>query len=140
MEYFGVPEIWLDFFKVFLEAPLKFIQDGSAAPTQVRKRGVPMSHTLSDCFGKSVLFCMDYAVNQLTDGGILYRLHNDFWFWGAKERCEKAWLGMAEFAKVMGLQFNEEKTGSVLMGKASAKKSSVLPTGDIRWGFVGSER
>jgi len=33
MEYFGVPEIWLDFFKVFLEAPLKFIQDGSAAPT-----------------------------------------------------------------------------------------------------------
>ncbi|KAJ5204580.1 uncharacterized protein N7498_005459 [Penicillium cinerascens] len=136
MEYFGVPEMWLTFFKVFLEAPLKFVQDGQAAHIQVRQRGVPMSHTLSDCFGESVLFCMDYAVNQGTDGGILYRLHDDFWFWGAKETCEKAWLGMAEFAKTMGLQFNVEKTGSALMGKANAEQSSILPTGDIRWGFL----
>jgi hypothetical protein len=128
--------MWLSFFKVFLEAPLKFAQDCLAAPTQVRRRGVPMSHTLSDCFGESVLFCMDYAVNQATNGGILYRLHDDFWFWGAKETCEKAWLGMAEFAKVMGLQFNEEKTGTVLMGKANAEETSVLPTGEIRWGFL----
>lgn len=136
MEYFGVPEMWLKFFKVFLEAPLKFVQDGLPASTQVRKRGVPISHTLSDCFGESILFCMDYAVNQCTNGGILYRLHDDFWFWGAKTTCEKAWLGMTEFANVMGLRFNDEKTGTVLMGKAKAEKSSVLPVGDIRWGFL----
>ncbi|KAJ5126968.1 reverse transcriptase [Penicillium atrosanguineum] len=136
MEYFGVPEMWLKFFKVFLEAPLKFVQDGLSASTQVRKRGVPMSHTLSDCFGESILFCMDYAVNQSTNGGILYRLHDDFWFWGAKITCEKAWLGMTEFANVMGLRFNDEKTGTVLMGKAKVENSSVLPVGNIRWGFL----
>lgn len=136
LKYFGIPELWLNFFKVFLEAPLKFVQDGSTASTQIRKRGVPMSHTLSDVFGESVLFCMDYAVNQSTKGGILYRLHDDFWFWGAEEICEKAWEAMTHYAKIMGLQFNEEKTGTVRMGKAQEKRSSVLPSGEIRWGFL----
>jgi hypothetical protein len=136
LKYFGLPEMWLNFFKVFLEAPLKFVQDGPTASTQIRKRGVPMSHTLSDVFGEAVLFCMDYAVNQHTQGGILYRLHDDFWFWGAEETCEKAWVAMTEYAKVMGLQFNEEKTGTVRMGTARDKKDSVLPSGDIRWGFL----
>lgn len=136
LDYFGVSEMWLDFFKVFLEAPLKFVQDGPAATTQIRKRGVPMSHTLSDCFGESVLFCMDYAVNQHTNGGILYRLHDDFWFWGTEETCEKAWLCMTRFAAVMGLEFNEEKTGTVRMGKGASEKVSALPAGKIRWGFL----
>lgn len=136
LDYFGVPEMWLNFFKVFLEAPLKFVQDGPNAPTHVRKRGVPMSHTLSDCFGESVLFCMDYAVNQHTEGGILYRLHDDFWFWGTEDTCEQAWLGMVRFAQVMGLQFNEEKTGTVRMGNTNSDKTSALPHGRIRWGFL----
>lgn len=136
LKYFGIPEMWLNFFKVFLEAPLKFVQDGPTASTQIRKRGVPISHTLSDSFGESVMFCMDYAVNQHTQGGILYRLHDDFWFWGAEETCETAWVAMTEYAKVMGLQFNEEKTGTVHMGTARGKKDSVLPSGDIRWGFL----
>ncbi|KAF3398112.1 hypothetical protein F1880_006368 [Penicillium rolfsii] len=136
LRYFGVPDMWLNFFKVFLEAPLKFVQDGPTASTQIRKRGVPMSHTLSDVFGEAVLFCMDYAINQHTKGGILYRLHDDFWFWGAGATCETAWVAMTEYAKVMGLQFNEEKTGTVHMGTARDKKSSVLPSGDIRWGFL----
>lgn len=137
LDYFGVPEMWLNFFKVFLEAPLTFVQDGPSATTQIRKRGVPMSHTLSDCFGESVLFCMDYAVNQNTNGGILYRLHDDFWFWGTEETCEKAWLCMVKFANVMGLEFNEEKTGTVRMGKTAGGSSiSALPPGKIRWGFL----
>ncbi|KAJ5247555.1 hypothetical protein N7468_002538 [Penicillium chermesinum] len=134
--YFGVPEVWLNFFKVFLEAPLKFVQDGPSASTRVRKRGVPMSHTLSDFFGEAVLFCMDYAVNQDTHGGILYRLHDDFWFWGTEETCNRAWLGMTSFASVMGLQFNMEKTGAVRMGSAALTKNTILPQGDIRWGFL----
>jgi hypothetical protein len=136
LKYFGVPEMWLNFFKVFLEAPLMFVQDGATASTQIRRRGVPMSHTLSDVFGESVLFCMDYAVNQHTKGGILYRLHDDFWFWGVEATCETAWVAITEYAKVMGLQFNEEKTGTVRMGTVRDKKSSVLPSGDIRWGFL----
>ncbi|KAJ5975708.1 hypothetical protein N7481_009415 [Penicillium waksmanii] len=134
LEYFGVSRKWLNFFKVFLEAPLRFVQDGPAAQVQTRKRGIPMSHTLSDFFGESVLFCMDYAVNQGTNGNILYRLHDDFWFWGTGKDCEQAWGSMTKFANLMGLEFNEEKTGTVQMGEA--QKSQILPTGEIRWGFL----
>lgn len=136
LRYFGVPEMWLNFFKWFLEAPLKFVQDGDAATVKTRKRGVPMSHTLSDCFGESILFIMDFAVNQRTDGGILYRLHDDFWIWGAESTCEKAWEAMSHFSKMMGLEFNEEKTGTVRMGNAPRKEESILPAGQIRWGFL----
>ncbi|EPS25227.1 hypothetical protein POX_c03631 [Penicillium oxalicum] len=136
LKYFGVPDTWLSFFKVYLEAPLKFIHDGPAASPRSRKRGVPMSQTLSDVFGESVLFCMDYAVNQHTEGGILYRLHDDFWFWGAEETCEAAWVSMTQYARVMGLQFNMEKTGTVRMGAIKPQQESALPVGDIRWGFL----
>ncbi|KAJ5950492.1 uncharacterized protein N7479_008905 [Penicillium vulpinum] len=137
MKFFGVPELWMKFFVLFLEAPLKFSQDGADASIQVRKRGLPMSHTLGDCLGESVLFCMDYAVNQATEGAFLYRLHDDFWFWGTEKSCVKAWQAMEQFTEVMGLKFNEEKTGSVQMGpNTTLKESTLLPTGEIRWGFL----
>ncbi|RAK98603.1 uncharacterized protein BO80DRAFT_153635 [Aspergillus ibericus CBS 121593] len=143
LEYFGVPQTWLSFFHTFLKTPITFVQDGSGAPKQVRKRGVPMSHALSSCFGEAVLFCMDFAVNQNTDGAYLYRLHDDFWFWGHEEICVKAWATMTEFTKTMGLEFNEEKTGTVRLagkdGKCCQSELSdpdPLPKGDIRWGFL----
>ncbi|KAI9923847.1 hypothetical protein ASPWEDRAFT_40354 [Aspergillus wentii DTO 134E9] len=138
LAYFGVPEKWLNFFKTFLQTPLKFAQDGPNAAVQTRQRGIPMSHTLSECFGEAVLFCMDYAVNQGTNGAFLYRLHDDFWFWGHGETCGKAWTTMTEFAKVMGLRFNEEKTGTVRLGQKDKGKtdSDILPNGEIRWGFL----
>ena len=136
LKFFGVSETWLNFFAVFLEAPLKFSQDGGDGPVQTRKRGLPMSHTLGDCFGEVILFCMDYAVNQRTDGAFLYRLHDDFWFWGAEQTCGKAWKAMKQFSQVMGLKFNEEKTGTVRMGNADRKQAPGLPGGEIRWGFL----
>jgi hypothetical protein len=149
LSYFGVPQIWLDFFRVFLRAPLKFVQDGPDATSNVRTRGIPMSHALSTLMGEAVLFCMDYAVNQSTDGAYLYRLHDDFWFWGQEKTCVKAWAAMTEFANVMGLEFNEEKTGTVRWEGTSDKLSHIrsagpvergddalLPSGDIRWGFL----
>lgn len=115
MEFFGVENNWLKFFENFLKAPLRFIHDGPGADVQARKRGVPMSYFLSTCCGEVVLFCMDYAVNQEAGGAFLYRLHDDFWFWGEEEKCVNAWRAMSEFAKIMGLEFNEEKTGTVQM-------------------------
>ncbi|KAJ5286208.1 hypothetical protein N7524_001514 [Penicillium chrysogenum] len=136
LKFFGVSDLWIKFFVVFLEAPLKFAQDGAEGSVQTRKRGIPMSHTLGDCLGESVLFCMDYAVNQATDGAFLYRLHDDFWFWGAQNTCVKAWQAMEQFSQVMGLKFNTEKTGTVQMGLGCSPLQSALPTGDIRWGFL----
>jgi len=150
LSYFGVPDNWIRFFKVFLEMPMKFVQDGPNATTRVRQRGVPMSHALSDCFGEVVLFCMDYTVNKHTNGAFLYRLHDDFWFWGNEATCVKAWKAMSDFANMVGLEFNEEKTGTVQITNGNSQAppgtfskeqestdaATVLPAGDIRWGFL----
>jgi hypothetical protein len=80
LTFFGVSNKWLDFFVKFLQAPLKFLHDDPAVQSQVRKRGVPESHVLSDVFGEAVLFCLDFSVNQVTRGGQLYRIHEEFWF------------------------------------------------------------
>ena len=110
---FEVNETWIDFFTRFLESPLCFVQDGPKGEVKKRARGVPISHSLSDVFGEAMLFCMDYVVNQKTSGSFLYRLHDDFWFWGQEKVCQKSWKAMMDFASIMGLQFNKKKTGTV---------------------------
>jgi hypothetical protein len=139
-KFFGVEENWLSFFRRFLEAPVKFARDGPNAEAKVRMKGVPMSHALSNCFGETVLFCLDYAVNQYADGAYLYRLHDDFWFWGEEETCVKAWETTTTFARTFGLEFNEGKTGTARLGKKNItsghSESDLLPEGDIRWGFL----
>lgn len=155
LEVFGMSQPWLDFFRKFLQAPMRFAQDGPGGQFQARQRGVPMSHALSDVFGEVILFVMDFAVNHATRS-YLYRLHDDFWFWGSKGLCVRGWEAMTKFASVMGLAFNQEKTGTVVFEQApggqrvygSSEVSALdteedpvtreprLPKGDIRWGFL----
>ena len=113
LRFFGVSESWIRFFTNFLRTPLSFTMDGPQAEARVRSRGVPMSHVLSDTFGETLMFVMDYAVNQATKGAFLYRLHDDFWIWGQEKTCLTAWQAMCSFAKTFGMAFNEEKTGTV---------------------------
>lgn len=92
LSFFGLSDKWLGFFQTFMEAPLKFTEDGSSASTRVRKRGVPGAHALSAVCGEVVLFCLDYSVNQQTDGAQLYRMHDDFWVWSSSHQTVvKAW-------------------------------------------------
>jgi len=160
LEFFGVNDYWLTFFRKFLATPLRFHQDGPHGQIQNRQRGVPMSHALSDVFGEVILFVMDFAVNSATQT-YLYRLHDDFWFWGSEDVCRRGWRAMTTFAEIMGLQFNEEKTGTVIFNpglgsrhvraEQSSSESgsdsdaevidhstagSGLPTGEVRWGFL----
>lgn len=158
LKFFGVPNGWLGFFKHFLEAPMYFAQDGPDAQVRHRQRGLPISHIISDMMGEVVLFPMDFAVNSATNS-FLHRMHDDFWFWGKDADCVKAWTAMCEFSSTMGLQFNEEKTGTVKIGKPldvdmseSESESDIssdevktpvisgklvdLPVGDVRWGFL----
>ncbi|KFZ07473.1 hypothetical protein V501_06425 [Pseudogymnoascus sp. VKM F-4519 (FW-2642)] len=139
LRYYGVSDRWIGFFKKALEAPMQFINDGPDAPVQVRKRGTPISGPLSDMLAESVLFCLDFAFNQRTNGAFLWRLHDDIWFWGDKSTCETGWNVMTEFAELMGLDFAEDKTGCVQIaadGSQSTSTSSVLPAGDVVWGFL----
>lgn len=112
LRFFGFPQLWIDFFSRFLRAPLRFVQDGPDGAIHVRERGVPMGHSISAFLGEILLFIMDYAVNQHASGTLLYRLHDDFWIWGREDRCAEAWTAMSEFARVVGIEFNEEKTGT----------------------------
>ena len=140
-EFFGVSLKWLAFFKKFLQAPLKFVSDGPGAPSKVRKRGCPGAHSLSTMFSESVLFCLDYAVNQKADGLQLFRIHDDFWMWSPSQaKVVKAWKAVAEFRDVMGVSLNEGKTGTVrILGRDTSSTPQVdpiLPDGEIRWGFL----
>jgi hypothetical protein len=140
LDFVNVSEEWMNFFRRVLEAPMKFMEDGKDAPVQIRKRGTPISGPPSDMLGETVLFCLDFAFNQGTDGARMYRLHDDIWFWGAETTCVKGWAIMTEFAELMGLNFNNEKTGSVNITRRARYKgstlSSSLPKGDVRWGFL----
>ncbi|KAF2469917.1 uncharacterized protein BDR25DRAFT_304295 [Lindgomyces ingoldianus] len=138
LKFFGVSEKWTKFFKTFLQAPLKFTDDESAAP-RLRRRGTPGSHALSDVFGEALLFCLEFSVNHSTDGALLYRLYDDFWFWSPDyEKCAKAWSATLQFTKAMGVQLSESKTGTVRVSGDGAYRpiDNRLPKGQIRWGFL----
>ena len=140
LTFFGVSNKWLNFFMKFLQAPLKFLEDDSAVESQVQKRGVPESHVLSDVFGEAVLFCLDFSVNQVTGGGQLYRMHDQFWFWSSShENCIKAWIAVQDFGRVMGVSLNEHKSGSERILRDKEELPTIdpaLPDGEIRWGFL----
>lgn len=133
----GVHGHWMDFFKKYLTMDLVFPQDGPNAEARTRRCGVPISQTLSDAFGETILACLDFAVSKATKGRCqLYRFHDDVWFWGQKGDCEIAWQTIQNFNKVMGLSLNEEKTGSIHISDNGEKPSTILPKGSVRWGFL----
>lgn len=140
LRFFGLSEKWLDFFRKFLEAPLKFVADGISADTRVRKRGVPGAHALSMVCGEVILFCLDYSVNQNTGGAQLYRMHDDFWVWSSSHQIVvKAWQTITRFRDVFGLSLNKAKTGTVRVTKERSEAplpDPSLPVGEIRWGFL----
>ena len=139
LKFFNVSDRWISFFRRALEAPMKFVEDGPDASVRIRKRGTPISGPLSDMLGETVLFCLDFAFNSRTNGARLYRLHDDIWFWGAEKTCVAGWAVMTEFAQLMGLDFNQEKTGSVRITRNSNIPKALpasLPKGDVCWGFL----
>ncbi|OHE96375.1 hypothetical protein CORC01_08298 [Colletotrichum orchidophilum] len=154
LDFFGVDGEWISFFRRVLECPLRFSGDPSDAPAQIRRRGTPLSTPLADFVAETMLFCMDFAVNQQADGCRLYRLHDDMWLWGGLETCTRAWETMTEFVNLTGLEFNWDKTGSVRIAAAAAappvagsnqQQSTMgtmttaqgrLPSGHVVWGFL----
>lgn len=141
LEFLGVNEHWRGFFKKVLQAPVRFKEDSSAIPDQIRQRGIPIGSPISDFFGEALLFCLDFAVNQKADGTRLYRLHDDIWLWGGLQPCVQAWEVIEEFTSVFGLEINQEKTGSARVvpsggGKSDERLVKGLPTGDVVWGFL----
>ena len=128
---------------------------------KIRKRGTALSSPLADVFSEVVLFSMDRAVSHYAKGANLHRLHDDFWIWGSQDECVRAWRAVAEFNRVMGLEINKDKSGSVVISqnktipsavaphkkptpvensprgwKQSAEELESLPSGNVAWGFL----
>ncbi|KAF4471409.1 hypothetical protein FALBO_1676 [Fusarium albosuccineum] len=144
LEFLGVNEEWLDFFRRSLECPLRFQgEEDGGQPARLRKRGLPLSTPIADFMAESMLFCLDFAVNQEVDGARLWRLHDDMWIWDSPDKCARAWWVVADFSRLFGLDLNKEKTGSVVIKAAEAVTtgdiSSILPTGNVSWGFLKLE-
>ncbi len=145
LQFMGFPDLWIKFFKKFLEAPLNMGPVSEGEPdsdrARIRKRGVPMAHVLEKFFGEIVLFFMDLAVNQ-QGGATLYRFHDDLWLVGSPALCASAWQTIEEFTSIMGLQLNKSKTGSVHLknGDFRSEDSEItakLPVGPVAIGFLG---
>ena len=146
LKFFGVSDEWLSFFKRAMEVPLRFADDPTGE-VRVCKRGTGLSSPLADVCGELLVYCLNVAVFQQTNGMRLWRLHDDFWFWGSESVCATAWKIMKDFAKLMGLEFNRDKTGSMII-TGTARRSETpdpphlrisntnLPCGSVRWGFL----
>ena len=140
LKLFGVSDFWINFFRTFLQTPVRFVDQGPATPVRKRQRGVPMFHALSDFMSECMLFCLDCSVNRATAGVELYRLHDDFWSWGRAEECKQAWQATTQLAKVMGFAINEDKTGTgKFVSRPTSKQQQLpkaLPSGPTKWGFL----
>lgn len=136
-EFLGMSKAWLRFYKAFLSAPIRFLGDPEP---RMRRRGTPISYSLSVVCGEIVVFIMDFAVNQRANGLYLYRMHDDLWLWDADVRKVAAgWAEMQKYAALVGLKFNQKKTGSAYIGPQNETATvalGALPAGDIRWGFL----
>ncbi|GAP91746.1 hypothetical protein SAMD00023353_7100570 [Rosellinia necatrix] len=140
MSHLGVSETWIDFFTKFLKAPLKFLDDSPATGPRTRRRGTPASHVLSEVFGESILFCLDFSVNQATRGYNLHRMHDDFWFWSRDHEIAKtAWEAVSDFVNATRTYIDFAKSGTVRISRDPSLALEIdesLPAGDIRWGFL----
>ncbi|KAI0803913.1 hypothetical protein GGR55DRAFT_337007 [Xylaria sp. FL0064] len=140
MSLLGVSETWISFFNKFLRAPLKFLDDSPETAPRTRRRGTPASHVLSEVFGEAILFCLDFSVNQGTNGHTIYRMNDDFWFWSPDHGVAKtAWKAVSDFVNATRTYINFAKSGTVRISRDPSVTLDIdepLPVGDIRWGFL----
>jgi hypothetical protein len=113
LRFWGIPEDFIALFKKYAEAPLRM----SATPgenVRTRKRGIPITDAFETLFGETVLFCMDVAVNRLTKTTLI-RFHDDLFLHGEPSEIASAWEVIKDFVKLLGLDINMSKTGSVYL-------------------------
>lgn len=151
LSFFGFSDTWLDFFARYLAAPLRFADEDRSTTPRLRRRGSPAAHVLSDVFSELMLFNLDFAINQTTNGNLLWRYGDDFWFWSSdREMCVRAWRTIETFSKVTGTSLHRTqsssavmavagKSGSVRVGREGQSRLSIdphLPKGPVSWGFL----
>lgn len=136
LRFWGMSEDWVTFFKKFAEAPLR-MDPTPGHNVQTRRRGIPITDAFEKLFGECVLFSMDVVVNQLAETTLI-RFHDDLWLSGEPTQCAHAWETIEKFVKVLGLDLNTKKTGSVYLssGKKHADIAAKFPKGPVCMGML----
>jgi hypothetical protein len=136
LRFWGVPEDFVSLFRKYAEAPLRM----TAIPgenVRTRKRGIPITDAFETLFGETVLFCMDVAVNRLSKTTLI-RFHDDLFLHGEPSETASAWEVIKEFVKVLGLDINTGKTGSVYLTDKTKDTDLVnkFPKGPVCMGML----
>lgn len=136
LRFWGIPDDFIALFKKYAEAPLRL----TATPgenVRTRRRGIPITDAFETLFGEIVLFCMDVAVNRLC-GMTMIRFHDDLYLHGAPKQTADAWETIENFVKVLGLDINTSKTGSVYIsdGTKDEALAATFPQGPVGMGML----
>lgn len=136
MRFWGIPYDWLAFFTKFMEAPLR-MDPTPGQNVRIRKRGIPITDAFEKLFGESVLWCMDVAVNRLS-GMNLIRSHDDLWLCGKPSVCAHAWETIEDCVRVLGLDINRNKTGSMYISDSEKDPdiAAKFPDGPVCMGML----
>ncbi|KAF2649673.1 hypothetical protein K491DRAFT_697913 [Lophiostoma macrostomum CBS 122681] len=120
LKFIGVPELWLEFFERFLQAPLNMgpLIRGTSDQILQRTNGVPDGHGMEVFLEELIMFFLDFAVHKKT-GGYLYRLGGECYFVGSDEQCKETKAQIISFAHAMCLSMTITEPageGSVSIG------------------------
>jgi hypothetical protein len=136
LRFWGVSEDWINFFRKFAEAPLR-MNPTPGEDVRIRKRGIPITDAFEKLFGECVLFSMDVAVNRLSEMTLI-RFHDDLWLSGDPAQVVLAWETIEGFVKVLGLDINTSKTGSMYLSTRPKDNAIAtrLPDGPVCMGML----
>jgi hypothetical protein len=135
LRFWGIPEDFIALFKKYAEAPLR-ISPTPGDNVRTRQRGIPITDAFEKLFGEIVLFCMDVAVNRLS-GMTLIRFHDDLYLHGEPAQTASAWETIEDFVKVLGLDINTSKTGSVyITNTKDPDLAAKFPAGPVGMGML----
>jgi hypothetical protein len=73
------------------------------------------SHISSYALSEAVLFCLDFAINQRTDGRNVCRFRRRLVAVGSTINLQPAFSALLEFSDMVGSSLNEEKTETALV-------------------------
>jgi hypothetical protein len=107
LKFVGVPQVWLDVFTRFLEAPLNMgpVVRGTSDQVLTRTCGLPVAHGMELFLGEVVLCFFDFVVHHKS-GGYLYRLRDKCYFVGKPEQVQAAEIALEEFSSVAHLNIS----------------------------------
>ncbi len=136
LRFWGITDDWIALFKKYAEAPLR-MDPTPGENVRTRKRGIPITDAFETLFGELLLFCMDVAVNRLSSMTLI-RFHDDLFLSGEPLECANAWETIKDFVKVLGLDINYSKTGSVYLCENGKDKdlAARFPEGPVCMGML----